>query len=148
MERDTDMCGACETGYRQVWCVWNGIQTGVVCVERDTDRSGAVGMKRECCTLAYLGAFFCVCCMATLPFETTAVSARRVYTTEPCTMPRPFMQSHLHACVFNCNLPPALLAKWSGSVTCYCSNMCVCVCVGGGGGYRNTGTTGVERILK
>ena len=26
-------------------------------------------------------------------------------------------------CVFSCNLPPALLAEWPGSFTCYCSNM-------------------------
>ena len=26
------------------------------------------------------------------------------------------------ACVFNYNLPPALLAEWQGSFTCYCSN--------------------------
>ena len=25
------------------------------------------------------------------------------------------------ACVFSCNLPPALLAEWQGSFTCYCS---------------------------
>ena len=24
--------------------------------------------------------------------------------------------------MFSCNLPPALLAKWPGSLTCYCSN--------------------------
>ena len=27
------------------------------------------------------------------------------------------------ACVFNCNLPPALLAEWLGPFTCYCGNM-------------------------
>ena len=27
------------------------------------------------------------------------------------------------ACVFRCNLPPALLAEWPGSFTCHCSNM-------------------------
>ena len=26
------------------------------------------------------------------------------------------------ACVFSCNLPPALLAEWPGSFTCYCGN--------------------------
>ena len=26
------------------------------------------------------------------------------------------------ACVFNCNLPPALLAEWPGSFTCYYGN--------------------------
>ena len=34
------------------------------------------------------------------------------------------------ACVFSCNLPPALLAEWLGSFPCYCGN------------------TGVEWILK
>jgi len=28
----------------------------------------------------------------------------------------------LGACVFSCNLPPALLAEWPGSFTCYCGN--------------------------
>ena len=43
-----------------------------------------------------------------------------------------FMQSHIRngVCVFSCNLPPALLAEWLGSFTCYCGN------------------TGVERIPK
>ena len=27
------------------------------------------------------------------------------------------------ACVFSCSLPPALLAEWLGSFTCYCRNM-------------------------
>ena len=27
------------------------------------------------------------------------------------------------ACLFRCNLPPALLAQWSGSFTCLCGNM-------------------------
>ena len=26
------------------------------------------------------------------------------------------------ACVFRCNLPPALLAEWQGSFTCHCGN--------------------------
>ena len=26
-------------------------------------------------------------------------------------------------CMFRCNLPPAILAKWPGSFTCLCSNM-------------------------
>ena len=60
------------------------------------------------------------------------LSARSVYTIQPCTMSRHFMQSHIRrgACVFSCNLPPALLAEWPGSFTCYCAN------------------TGVERITK
>ena len=38
--------------------------------------------------------------------------------------------TYVGVCVFSCNLPPALLAEWPGSFTCYCGN------------------TGVERILK
>ena len=58
-------------------------------------------------------------------------TARSVYTIQPCTMPHHFMQSHKHkvhvclvatACMFSCNLPPALLAEWPGSYTCYCGN--------------------------
>ena len=50
LERDTDRCSGCGTGYRHVWwvsvdtgCVW----CGMVGVERNTDRTGAVGMKRD-----------------------------------------------------------------------------------------------------
>ena len=35
------------------------------------------------------------------------------------------MKNHIHkaACVLSCNLPPTLLAEWSGPFMCYCSNM-------------------------
>ena len=49
-----------------------------------------------------------------VPRETAAVSARSVYTIQPCTMllhAKPHTQG---ACVFSCNLPPALLAEWPG----------------------------------
>ena len=61
--------------------------------------------------------------------ETAAISAQ-ILCTPYNHAPRHFMQSHIRKalCVFSCNLPPALLAKWPGSFTCYCSN------------------TGVERI--
>ena len=43
-----------------------------------------------------------------VPCETAAVSARSVYTIQPCTMSRHFMQSHIryvHACLaVNCHL--------------------------------------------
>ena len=63
--------------------------------------------------------------------ETAAVSAQVLctpYNHAPCH----FMQSHIRngVCVFSCNLPPALLAEWPESFTCYCGN------------------TEVERILK
>ena len=66
-----------------------------------------------------------------VPHETAAVSAQILctpYNHAPCH----FMQSHIRngVCVFSCNLPPALLAEWPGSFTCYCGN------------------TGVERIPK
>ena len=57
--------------------------------------------------------------------------ASSVYTIQPCTrLHCHFIQSHISVCVFSCNLPPALLAEWPGSFTCYCGN------------------TGVERIPK
>ena len=37
---------------------------------------------------------------------------------------------HVTSCVFSCKLPPALLAEWLGSFTCYCGNT-------GWNGYRN-----------
>ena len=58
--------------------------------------------------------------------------SRRVLCTPYNHAPRHFMQSHIrkvHAC-FSCNLPPARLAGWPGSFTCYCGN------------------TGVERMPK
>ena len=66
-----------------------------------------------------------------VPHETAAVLVHILctpYNHAPCH----FMQSHIRngVCVFSCNLPPALLAEWPGSFTCYCSN------------------TGVERIPK
>ena len=34
-----------------------------------------------------------------------------------------YLKPHmLYTCVFSCNLPPALLAEWLGSVTYYCGN--------------------------
>ena len=54
--------------------------------------------------------------------ETAAVSARSVYTIQPCTVSIPAKPHMQGACVFNCNLPPALWAEWQGSFTCYCSN--------------------------
>ena len=43
-------------------------------------------------------------------------------TSLPVYLQCHFIQSHIHR-VFSCNLPPALLAEWSGSFTCYCCNM-------------------------
>ena len=40
------------------------------------------------------------------------------------------LYSKIHACVFNCNLPPAFLAEWPEPFTCYCGN------------------TGVEQVAK
>ena len=56
--------------------------------------------------------------------ETAAISAQILctqYNHAPCH----FMQSHIRngVCMFSCNLPPALLAEWPGSFTCYCGNM-------------------------
>ena len=66
-----------------------------------------------------------------VPHEIDAVSAQVLCTLYNCA-PCHFTQCHIHlgACVFSCNLPPALLAEWPGSFMCYCSK------------------TGVERILK
>ena len=62
--------------------------------------------------------------------ETAAVSMRSVYTIQPCTMSLHAKRHTKGACVFSSNLPPARLAEWPGSFTCYCGN------------------TGVERIPK
>ena len=89
--------------------------------------------------IAFYSAFFCFCfnihrsvtALAWLvPQETAAISARSVYTIQPCTMSLHAKPHTQGVCVFSCNLPPALLAEWQGSFMCYCSN------------------TGVERIPK
>ena len=65
-----------------------------------------------------------------VPQESAAISARSVYTIQPCTVSLHAKPHTSGAYVFGCNLPPALLAEWPGSFTCYCGN------------------TGVERIPK
>ena len=65
-----------------------------------------------------------------MPHETAAISARSVYTIQPCTMSLHAKPHTWGACVFSCNLPPALLAEWLGSFTRYCGNT-------GWNGYRN-----------
>ena len=51
-----------------------------------------------------------------VPHETAAILARSAYTIQPCTM-SPHAEPHTYgACVFSCNLPPALLAEWPGSL--------------------------------
>ena len=57
-----------------------------------------------------------------VPYETAAVSARSVYTIQPCTMSLHAKPRASCTCVFSCNLPPALLAEWPGSFTCYRGN--------------------------
>ena len=54
-----------------------------------------------------------------VPHETAAISARSVYTIQPCTMSLHAKPHTQGVCVFSCNLPPALLAEWPGSFTCY-----------------------------
>ena len=59
-----------------------------------------------------------------VPCKTAAILAHTVYTIQPCTRSCHFLQSHIHrvhVCLVG-NLPPALLAKWPGSFTCYCDN--------------------------
>ena len=51
------------------------------------------------------------------------LGARSVYTMQPCTSLRcHFFRSHIHACVFSCNMPLAPLAEWPGCFTCYCGH--------------------------
>ena len=62
-----------------------------------------------------------------VPHETVAILVQVLctpYNHASCH----FMRSHIrkvYAClaVFSCNLPPALLAEWLGSFTCYCGNI-------------------------
>ena len=64
----------------------------------------------------------CLVVTQLVPRETAAVSAH-VVCTPYSHAPRSYSKSHMQgACVFNCNLPPAFLAKWPGSFACYCGN--------------------------
>ena len=96
-------------------------------------------------TFTYNSAFFNVhlsdllmalfgCYMVNAIWNCHRLGARSVYIIQPCVcLQCYFIPSHIimcGACVFSCNLPPALLAKWVGSFMCYCGN------------------TGVERIPK
>ena len=57
-----------------------------------------------------------------VPHETAAISACSVYTIQPQTLSLHAKSHKSGACMFSCNLPPALLVKWPGSFTCYCGN--------------------------
>ena len=51
--------------------------------------------------------------MAGATWNCCRLGASSVYTIQPCTV---------LLYVFSYNMPPALLAEWSGSFTCYCGN--------------------------
>ena len=51
------------------------------------------------------------------------IGASSAYTIQPCTMSLHAKPHTQGVCKFSCNLPPALLAEWPGSFTCYCGNM-------------------------
>ena len=57
-----------------------------------------------------------------VPHKTAAVPARSVYTIQPWSMSLHAKPRTSCPCMFSCNLPPALLAEWPGSFTCYCGN--------------------------
>ena len=57
-----------------------------------------------------------------VPHETAAISSCSVYTIQLCAMSLHAKPHAYSACIFSCNLPPALLAEWPGSFACYCSN--------------------------
>ena len=57
-----------------------------------------------------------------VPYETAAVLARSVYTVQPCTTSRHFMQSHISRVQASLAVTCHLLAEWLGSFTCYCGN--------------------------
>ena len=68
-----------------------------------------------------------------VPRETAAASAHVLYTPyshKPVYGVTSFKDTSVGCMCVSCNLPPALLAEWPGSFTCYCGN------------------TGVERIPK
>ena len=60
--------------------------------------------------------------MAGAKWNCCCLSACSVYTMQLCTSLLHLKPHMWGACVFNCNLPPALLAEWQGSSTYYCSN--------------------------
>ena len=101
-----------------------------------------VACGSEMVTVAFYNAFWiftsvgylqrCLIVTWMVPHETAAVSAHVLctpYNHAPCHVTTMHHVTLLHAkpymygaCVFSCNLPPALLAEWLGSFTCYCGN--------------------------
>ena len=74
--------------------------------------------------------------MTGVTWKCCCLSACSVYAQQPCITFTVSLYSKQHmqgACVFGCNLPPALLAEWPGSFTCYCSKL---------------SNTGMEQIAK
>ena len=69
--------------------------------------------------------------MAGTTWNCSRLGANPVYTIQPCTMSLHAKPHTYGVWVFSCNLPPALLAEWPGSFTCYRGN------TGGWNGYRN-----------
>ena len=67
--------------------------------------------------------------MAGATWNCSRLGASPVYTMRPCTMSLQAKPHTWGVCVFSCNLPPALLAEWPGSFTCYRGNT-ACYCGG------------------
>ena len=62
------------------------------------------------------------CCMAGATWNCCHLGERSVYTIQLCISLLHSAPHEYSACVFSCNLPPALLAEWLGSFTSYCGN--------------------------
>ena len=108
-----------------IWCYcWLLLYSAILRSQADSLRSHVILHEWLAFYSAFLNTHWIGVLMVLIwlvPHETATVSACSVYTIQPCH----FMQSHIHkvsACVFSCNLPPALLAEWPGSFTCYCGN--------------------------
>ena len=114
-------------------CCWSFLYSAILRSRADSLRSHVILLE----WLAFYSTFLTIhrtgvlAALAWLvPQETAAISARSVYTIQPCTMSLHAKPYTYGVCVFSCNLPPALLAEWPGSFACYCGN------------------TGLERIPK
>ena len=108
---------------------WSFLYSALLCFRADSLRSS----RMHDCELVNAGsirrAFLNIHRNSVLtrlvPRETAAVSAHVLctpYNHAPVCLSLQFYSKPYTkgACVFSCNLPPALLAEWPGSLTCYC----------------------------
>ena len=107
---------------------WSFSYSAIPCFRADSLRSCRMWFRMSDVWIAnevgVLTALF-ICNMADATWNCCRLGTHSVYTIQQFTsLQCHFIRSHTYvgACMFSCNLPPALLAEWPGSCTCYCGN--------------------------